>query len=115
MEVASGQGAVDKVKAARKEEVDYMVGRKIWEVRPIEECWRETGKKPGSVRWVDTDKGFMAGEMMVRSRLVAMDFKGGDKDRDDLFAGSPPLEAKRLLLSRAGTRRGDGRKGSLCL
>ena len=41
--------------------------------------------------------------MEVRSRLVARDFKGGDKDRDDLFAGSPPLEAKRLLLSRAAT------------
>ena len=38
------------------------------------------------------------------------DFKGGDKDSDDLFAGSPPLGAKRLLLSRAVTRKGDGRK-----
>ena len=51
--------------------------------------------------------------MEVRSRLVARDFKGGDKDRDDLFAGSPPLEAKRLLLSRAATRRRDGRRRKL--
>ena len=51
--------------------------------------------------------------MEVRSRLVARDFKGGDKDRDDLFAGSPPLEAKRLLLSRAATRRKDGRRRKL--
>ena len=52
----------------------------------------------------------MSGEgMVVRSRLVARDFKGGDKDRDDLFAGSPPLEAKRMLLSRAVTRMVDGR------
>ena len=35
--------------------------------------------------------------------------EGGDKGRDDLFAGSPPLEAKRMLLSRAATKRGDGR------
>ena len=40
----------------------------------------------------------------VRSRLVARDFEGGDKGRDDLFAATPPLESKRLLLSRAATR-----------
>ncbi len=39
--------------------------------------------------------------MEVRSRLVARDLKGNDKDWHDLFAESPPLEAKRLLLSRA--------------
>ena len=39
----------------------------------------------------------------VRSRLVARDFKGGDNDRDDLFAATPPLESKRMLLSRAAT------------
>ena len=88
---------VEKVKAARSEEVSYMEGRGIWTVRPVSECWEKTGRKPVSVRWVDTDKGFMGGGgMEVRSRLVAIDFKGGDKDRDDLFAGSPPLEAKRM-------------------
>ena len=45
---------------------------------------------------------------------MARDFQGGDKDRDDLFAVSPPpLEAKRLLISRAATRRGDGRRRKL--
>ena len=47
--------------------------------------------------------------MEVRCRLVARDFKGNDKERDDLFAETPPLEAKRMLLSRAVTRRHDGR------
>ena len=47
--------------------------------------------------------------MMIRSRLVARDFKGADKDRDDLFAETPPLEAKRLLFSRAATMLSDGR------
>jgi len=36
---------------------------------------------------------------------VARDFAGGEKGRDDLFAETPPLEAKRLLLSRAATTR----------
>eukprot|EP00973_Karenia_brevis_P021073 2897461-Karenia_brevis.AAC.1 len=41
--------------------------------------------------------------------MVAKNHKGGDEDRDDLFAETPPLEAKRLLMSRAVTSRGDGR------
>ena len=48
--------------------------------------------------------------MEVRSRLVARDFRGGDKDRDDLFTETPPLEGKRMLMSRAVTR-GLKRKG----
>ena len=47
------------------------------------------GKGPTSVKWVDTDKG-PGEEMLIRSRLVARDFKGSDKNRDDLFAGTPP-------------------------
>ena len=46
--------------------------------------------------------------MIVRSRMVARDFKGGDKDRDDLFAETPPLEGKRMLFSRAVTRKKGG-------
>ena len=44
--------------------------------------------------------------MEVRCRLVARDFKGDDKDRDDLFAETPPLEAKRLLLSKTELEEG---------
>eukprot|EP00973_Karenia_brevis_P074739 10386757-Karenia_brevis.AAC.1 len=65
------------------------------------------------MRWVDTDKGFMRGEYDVGCRMAAKDVKGGDKHRDDLFAEAPPLEAKRMLMSRAVTRRRDGRKRKL--
>ena len=41
-----------------------------------------------------------------RSRWVGRDFKGNDKDRDDLFAGTPPLEAKKLLISCAASQLG---------
>ena len=94
--------------AARAEEVGFMQERNLWTLRPIKECLETTGKWPVSVRWVDTNKGDQKC-ILVRSRLVARDFKGGDKGRDDLFADTPPLEAKRLLLSRAATRRKDGR------
>ena len=49
----------------------------------------------------------------VRSRLVARDFKAGEKGRDDLFSATPPLEGKRLLVSRAVTRRKDRKKRKL--
>ena len=54
----------------------------------------------------------MKGDGLVRCRLVARDFKGkGEVDREDLFAATPPLEAKRVLMSRAVTRRRNQRKG----
>ena len=65
-----------------------------------------------STRWVDVNKG-TAENMEIRCRMVARDFKGGDKDRDDLFAETPPLEAKRILMSRAVTRRRDQKKRKL--
>ena len=107
-DVHGGDLPLKDVKAARREEVGFMDERRIWDLRPIGECWEKTGKPPVSVRWVDTNKGGLL-EMVVRSRLVARDFKGQDKDRDDLFAGTPPLEAKRMLFSRAATRTKDGK------
>eukprot|EP00973_Karenia_brevis_P072975 10136642-Karenia_brevis.AAC.1 len=41
--------------------------------------------------------------------MVAKNYKGGDKGRDDLLAETPPLESKRLLMSRAMIKRVDGR------
>ena len=40
-------------------------------------------------------------------------FQRGDKDRDDFFAETPPLEAKRMLLGRAVTRRRDRKERKL--
>ena len=92
-----------KVREAKGEEIGFMEDRKIWSIKSIKECWGKTGKAPVSVRWAIVNKG-TPDEMVIRCRLVARDFKGGDKDRDDLFAETPPLEAKRMLLSRAATR-----------
>lgn len=92
----------------RKEEIGFMKKRGISHELSVQECWDRTGKAPVTVRWVDTNRGGLL-EMLIRSRLVARDFKGGDKDRDDLFAETPPLEAKRMLFSRAATRRKDGK------
>ena len=46
-------------------------------------------------------------EPEVRCRLVARDFKPkGEKEREDLFAATPPLEAKKLLFRMAAAQAG---------
>jgi hypothetical protein len=108
-DVKGGGLKYGEVAEARREEIEFMMKRGIWEVIPIRECWEKTGKAPTGVRWVDTNKGDEE-RTDVRSRLVARDFSTkADKGRDDLFAGTPPLEAVRMQFSRAVTRRKRGR------
>ena len=48
----------------------------------------------------------------IRCRLVARNFKPkGEKDRADLFASMPPLEAKKVLFSIAATHEKEFREG----
>jgi hypothetical protein len=102
-DVHGGQLDLSKVREARSEEVEFMKSRGIWREVPLQECWDTTGKPPVSVKWVDTMK--QGG--LVRSRLVARDFKTkGEKDREDLFAATPPLELLKAQLSRAASKRG---------
>ena len=61
------------VRQSREEEIDYVRKMKLYNKVPISECYKETGRKPVSVRWVDTDKG-TATEPNLRSRLVAQEF-----------------------------------------
>ena len=78
----------------------FIQGIPLYEEAALEECWRRTGKAPVSSKWVDVAKG---GD--VRSRWVARDFKPkGERDRADLFAAMPPLEAKRMLFRRFALR-----------
>ena len=100
-DVHGGDLPADMVKSARKEEIDFMVKKGIWKLRPVTECWDKTGKAPVSVRWVDTNKGGVL-EWLIRSRLVARDFKGGDKDRDDLFAETPPVRSEEVIDEQGG-------------
>ena len=48
-------------------------------------------------RWIDVNKGDQT-KPNLRSRLVAQEFAAGDP-REDLFAGTPPLFAARMLVS----------------
>jgi hypothetical protein len=76
----------------------------VYKKVPIKDCWNKTGKKPVGVRWVIVNKGDET-STDYRARLVAKELK--IDERLDLFAATPPLEAKKLLFSRAATRRGN--------
>jgi hypothetical protein len=109
-DVNGGELPLDKVRAARQEEMNHMKGHTFVVVKKAE-AYRVTGRGPISTKWVDTDKSHGEGEMLVRSRFVARDFKGkGEKDREDLFSATPPLELIRYALSRQATKRPDGRE-----
>ena len=67
---------------------------------PLEECWQSTGRAPVKLKWLDINKGDNVNHE-YRSRPVA---KGVTIDKGlDLFATTPPLEAKKLLFSAATT------------
>ena len=85
---------------ARSDEIDGLSQYMVFERVPVGECWKEIGKLPIGVRWVDCNRGD-AVHPNFRSRLVAKEAK---KDsRIDLFAATPPLEAKKKIVSFAGT------------
>ena len=66
----------------------------------MDECYNKTGKAPIGTRWVDVNKGDSV-HPEYRSWLVAQEIN--TNRREDLFAPTPPLEAKKMLKSMAVT------------
>ena len=82
---------IEKVREAREEGMKYMKG-KTFKVVKKSEAYGVTGKGLLSTKWVDTDKSHGNGEIFVRSRWVARDFKlKGKQDREDIFSETPPI------------------------
>ena len=98
--MGGAQLSTEEAIAARLDEIKQLHSHDVYEKVPIEECWRSTGRAPVKVRWLDINKGDNVNHE-YRSRLVAKEIKM-DK-RLDLFAATPPLEAKKLLFSTAVT------------
>ena len=86
----------EKVIEARLNEIEALIKMGVWEVVPLARCFTRTQRRPIKGRWVDINKGDDV-HREYRSRLVAKEIKL-DK-RNDLFAATPPLEAKKMLLS----------------
>ena len=91
------------VLAARKQELDYISQKQVWEIVPREEA-RRNGWKVIKSRWIDINKGDDVASL-YRSRLVGKEF--ADKKVEGLFAGTPPLEALRFLVHEAATVEGE--------
>ena len=93
------------VRAARLEEREGVLKHRVFDKVPFDECYKNTGKAPIGTRWVGHNKGDKANPD-IRCRWVGREFKGRDRDRDDLFAATPPLEAKKVLFAMAACQKG---------
>ena len=87
------------VHEARATEIEYFRGMGVYERVPRSEQHQTKGKIIGT-KWIDTNKGDSTNPK-IRSRLVGKEFRTGPDDA--LFASTPPLEALRLIVSRAAT------------
>ena len=88
------------VKLARAKEMEYLDGKDVWELKPIDERRKRTGKPPVTVRWVDVNKGDDVSPN-IQSRLVARQIRQAGEEA--IFAPTPPLEALRSIISLAAT------------
>ncbi|CAK0819708.1 unnamed protein product [Prorocentrum cordatum] len=92
-----------KVKEARAEELEWCRSRGVWKKVPRREMEAEGGRAIDT-RWIDTNKGDLE-RPLYRSRLVAREMKvrrraeGLLPPQQDLFSGTPPLEAFKALVS----------------
>ena len=97
-----------RVRQARKEEIDYVDSKGVWEKWPKHKAVAQ-GYKIVDTRWIDTDKGDKANPN-YRSRIVGKEFNNGQEE--GLFASTPPLEALRWLISEAATADKNGKYGN---
>ena len=101
----------EDVKRARAEEIDFAHKLKVYR-EATEEEMRADGCRPIPIRWIDINKGD-AENMFLRSRMVAQetrnrsDLGNGPESMAATFAATPPLEARRVLLSLLMSGRAD--------
>ena len=81
---------------------------KVWDVVPVSECKRRTGKAPLKGRWVDVNKGDSS-RPIISCRWVAKEFN--TYKSAEFFAATPPLEALRMMISHAASGRSHGLGG----
>ena len=74
----------------------------MWELADADKVLKTADAKCVRTRWVICNKGDEANPD-IRARLVACELN--TYQTDDFYASTPPLEAKRLLLSQMATQR----------
>ena len=90
----------DLVMEARKAEMVFFKKMNVCEKVPKSDCYKETGKAPIGVRWVDVNKQDEK-DPLYRSRLVAKDYNNSKEP--DLYTATPALEFLRLIVSLAAS------------
>ena len=93
------------VREGRDTEMKFFDGMKVYDRVPRSEQ-AQTGGKIIGTKWIDVNKGDLD-RPNIRCRLVGKEFRTTPDDA--LYASTPPLEALRLIVSRAATI---GKKGS---
>ena len=94
------------VAEARKLEMKFFNDMRVYDRVSRAEMQERQGKDL-KTRWIDVNKGD-ADSPKYRSRLVGKEFKAYADD--SLYASTPPLEALRLIMSRAVTTDGNPRE-----
>ena len=93
----------EAVRRGRREEIQYYRQMKVYYRMNPEEAAQKFNVKPLKLRWVDVNKARAGETPNIRCRLVAKEIK--KDERPELFAGTPPLEALKILCRIASSRR----------
>ena len=91
------------VHEARELELKHLRDLGVYEKVDEKEAVEKYGVTPVDTKRVDTDKAFEGDPMQIRSRMCAREFKSDD--RPDLYAGTPPLEALKAIISIAANHK----------
>ena len=91
------------VRKARELELKYLRDLGVYEKVNEKEAVAKYGITPVDTKWIDTDKAFEEEPMQIRSRMCAKEFKSDD--RPNLYAGTPPLEALKAIISIAANNK----------
>ena len=100
--ISGKQLIISEVKKSRQEEMQEVYKHQVYVKVPISECRQTTGREPIGTRWVDVNKEDNKNRE-YRSRLVAQELKCHSTTEENMFAATPPWEAKKVLFSLAVT------------
>ena len=92
-----------KVQAARRQEIERLEEMKVYKRVPRAVATAR-GFRPIDTRWVDTDKAVSGQSEQIKSRCVVKEI--AYTKRDDVFAGTPSLEAFKILISKLASSNG---------
>lgn len=90
------------VRKTRSDDIEYMERFKVYEVVPIEQCYRDMGRGTISTQWLDINKG-ESNRMQLRSTSDVREIKASQDRagvvRCDVLSAIPPRETVRCCLA----------------